>query len=195
MDYSKINIKLSDLAEIFTGLNYQKKEISLKPTGVNFIQAKDIVNNQLFKNSIFRIEKISIDKRFVLNDNDILFSAKGSRNFAFCYKEQYGESTASSTFFIIRIIINSVLPEYLSWYLNQKPAQDYFKYQSTGTFIPSINKMQLGDLGIPVPSIELQKKIIKIDSLRRIEKELLNTISNKKDLLIENILYNKIKES
>ena len=195
MNYSNINIKLSDLAEIFTGLNYQRKEISQKSHGINFIQAKDIANNQLFKNTTFKIEKISIDKRFILNNNDILFSAKGNRNFAFLYKEQYGESTASSTFFIIRITINSILPEYLSWYLNQKPVQDYIKSQSVGTYTPSINKVQLSELEIPVPSIELQKKIIKIDSFRRKEKELLNTISNKKDFLIENILYKKIKES
>jgi len=195
MKYSNKNIRLLDLAEIFTGLSYQKKEISLKSNGINFIQAKDIVNNQLFKNTIFKIEKISIDKRFILIDNDILFSAKGNRNFAFLYKNAYGESTASSTFFIIRITNNSVLPEYLSWYLNQKSAQDYFKSQSTGTFIPSINKMQLGELTIPIPAIEIQSKIIKVDTLRKKEKELLNMISSKRDLLIENILYKIIKES
>lgn len=195
MNYSNKNIRLSDLAEIFTGLNYQKKEISLKSKGINFIQAKDIVNNQLFKNTIFKIEKISIDKRFILCNNDILFSAKGNRNFAFLYKNVYGESTASSTFFIIRITDNSVIPEYLSWYLNQKPAQDYFKSQSTGTFIPSINKMQLGELAISIPTLEIQSKIMKIDSLREKEKELLNTISSKRDLLIENILFKTIKES
>ena len=195
MNYSNINIKLSDLAEIFTGLNYQRKEISQKSHGINFIQAKDIANNQLFKNTTFKIEKISIDKRFILNNNDILFSAKGNRNFAFLYKEQYGESTASSTFFIIRITINSILPEYLSWYLNQKPVQNYIKSQSVGTYIPSINKVKLSELEIPVPTIELQKKIIRIDSFRRKEKDLLNIISNKKDFLIENILYKKIKDS
>lgn len=195
MKYSNKNIRISDLAEIFTGLNYQKKEISQKYNGINFIQAKDIANNQLFKNTIFKIEKISIDKRFILVDNDILFSAKGSRNFAFLYKSTYGESTASSTFFIVRITSNSILPEYLSWYLNQKPAQDYFKSQSTGTFIPSINKMQLSELEIPIPSFEVQSKIIKIDTLRSKEKELLYAISSKKDLLIENILLKKIIES
>jgi len=194
MRYSSINIKLSCIADIFTGFNYKKNNISFDNNDVNFIQAKDIIDNKLNKESILKISKDLLVQKFILKNNDILFSAKGSRKFAFLYKSIYGLASASSTFFIIRITDKNILPAFLSWYLNQKPAQDYIKSQSKGTFISSINIKQISEIDVPMPAIETQEKIIEIDSLRKKEKELINVISNKKDILIENILYKKIKE-
>ena len=187
-------MKLTNIADIYSGVNYQKKDFSYDSKAIALIQVKDIQNNSLLKNNIFRIEKKLIDSRLLLNPGDILFSAKGNRNFAYLYKEEVGEATASSTFFIIRINRIEILSEYLYWYLNSKTAQDFFRDNIHGTFIQSISKSNIGELEIPIPSLEVQRAIIKIDEGHRQEKNLMEQIRQKRITLINEIINRKINQ-
>lgn len=188
-------MKIFEIADIISGINYNRTNQFDNGNSIPLLQAKDFNAQGLLKNNIVKINKSIVNNKLHISQSDVLFAAKGSRNYSVVYKNEVGVATAASTFFILRVKSDLIIPEYLSWYLNQKPAQEYIKQQSVGAYIPSINKVQLGELNIPVPTIELQKKIIKINELRKKEKELLNTISSKRDLLIENILYKIIQES
>lgn len=188
-------MKLKYIAHIKTGLNYKSKDIAQHSGDYYLIQVKDVIMNEISKENINRIKNKENISRYILNNHDILFAAKGNKNVAVRYDNAFGRSVASSTFFIIRVIDDKVLPEYLSWYLNLKTTQEHIKVLSTGTFIPSINKEHLDNFEIPVPSLEIQKKIIAISTLRKKEKNLIKEINFKKDILIESILSKKISNS
>lgn len=63
-----------------------------------------------------------VKERHLLEPNDILFVAKGTRSFAAVYKESFGPCVASSTFFVIRLKPDTLAPEYLALILNQNRA-------------------------------------------------------------------------
>ncbi|MGV8019293.1 MAG: restriction endonuclease subunit S [Ignavibacteria bacterium] len=195
MTYRIINIRLSELATIFSGFNYNKSQFTDTKNGIPFLQGKDIPDDSLSLDNAYWLKEEFVNFRKLLVDGDILFSAKGNRNFAYMYKDSVGKAVASSTFLIIRSDNKLIIPEYLSWFLNGKIAQDYFKSESKGTFIPSINKSQLGEINIPVPPPEIQRKIITIHNLRKKEKSIIRKIESKKDFLINKILYNIINNT
>jgi len=184
---------LSEITEITTGLNYRQKDLTDNKQDIPLIQVKDIQNNTLNKNTVIKINKEYTDGRLLLNSGDILFAAKGNRNFAYHYRGELGAATPSSTFFILRLKSNYVLPDYLSWYLNSKPAQDFFRDSVYGTFIPSISKAVLSKMKIPVPDIKTQKMIIKLDSWQKLEKSLTEQIAIKRTILVNEIINRKIK--
>jgi len=185
-------VLLGEIAQISTGLNYKKSDFTLDQPNIPLIQVKDIQNNNLIKNNVFRIKKECIDKHLLLIPRDILFAAKGNRNYAFQYKGELGIATASSTFFILRLRRNDILPEYLTWYLNSKPAQDFFNDNVHGTFIPSISKSKLSELEVPIPPVEIQEKVIRLDGWQKLEKNLTEQILFKKSILANEIINRTI---
>lgn len=189
MNNYKINytLFLRDLAEISTGLNYKQKDLTNNPYDISLIQVKDIQNNQLNKNTVISIKSECIDPRLKLKPGDILFAAKGNRNFSFHYTGDPSPATPSSTFFIIRHKRNDILPEFLSWYLNSAQAQNFFKENVHGTFIPNISKKVLSTMKIPIPNMETQRMILKLDELSKMDKNLTEKILEKKTILVNEI--------
>ena len=84
----------------------------------------------------------------------------------------------------------SVLPEYLAWYMNSPTIQKALAMQSRGTSIMSISKSVLGELEIPIPSLEKQKQYIELSKLQRQEQELYKVIAEKRKLILD---YKMIK--
>lgn len=191
----KINytLFLQDLAEISTGLNYKQSDLTNNPhQDIPLIQVKDIQNNRLNKNTVISIKKECIDPRLMLRTDDILFAAKGNRNFAFLYKGDISNAMPSSTFFILRLKRNDILPEYLAWYLNSNQAQDFFKEYVHGTFIPNISKSVISKMKIHIPDLETQVMILKLDSAMKIERNLVEQILFKRSILLNEIIKRKL---
>ena len=101
-------------------------------------------------------------EKFQLSDNDVILAAKGSRNFAWAYKEESGPCVPSSAFFIIRTNPNKIKGEYLANVLNSKLVQYQIKNMATGGGMPSIPKKEFNELEVFVPSLEFQSKVIKM---------------------------------
>lgn len=124
-----------------------------------------------------------ISQKHLLLPGDILFAAKGTKNFAAVYEKHNPPAVASTSFFVIRLSSSEVLPEYLAWFLNNPNTQIALKAQAMGTSIPSISKSVLEQLEIPIPSIEKQKSVVSISKLLIQEKAIqvkLETLRDKK---------------
>ncbi|MCF8234714.1 MAG: restriction endonuclease subunit S [Bacteroidales bacterium] len=185
-------MKLKDIAKITTGI-YRKA--SSAGDVFNLI-ARDFDKYGKLKPdrepSIILNE--SIEKHF-LSKGDILFAAKGFDNFAYVFNEEVKPAVASSMFLVLKNLNRHlILPDYLAWLLNHPNTQKKFKSMARGTNLPSISKQSLGDLEIPIPNIEKQKLIIKISDLYKKELQLKDEIRKLKDKLINQKLYNTIKE-
>ncbi len=123
-----------------------------------------------------------------LEKGDLLFIAKGMHNFAAHVDKQLARTVAAANFLVIRVNIENVLPEYLAWCINQGPAQAFLKENAKGSYIPSISKRVLSELQIPLPSLELQQKIIRTQQLMNLENELIAQIQNRRKIMIEALL-------
>jgi hypothetical protein len=114
-------------------------------------------------------------ERHLLQADDILFAAKGVRNFATLYKPDWKSCIASTSFFVIRLqdhAQNILLPAYLQWFLNYTPTMRFLKSKAIGTSLPSISKAVLAELDIIIPDIKTQETILKLAALRQEEARL-----------------------
>lgn len=111
-------------------------------------------------------------EKHLLKSGDVLFSAKGTKNFAACYETENIPAVASTSFFVIRLQSKEILPGYLTWFLNHPDTQCLIKGKAIGTSIPSISKVVLEELEIAIPSIHKQELILQIHKLQNREKKL-----------------------
>jgi restriction endonuclease S subunit len=176
---------LSDLVEIQVG--YQSREsIQEDPKGSHqLIQARDFdKNHQIQWGCLSRFNPNSLSIRYQVNHGDTLFLAKGQEHFAYFIDRDLEPTLAANTFYILRNHNEQILPAYLAWWLNQKPAQTYFLRQRGGSSIPFVPVSTLSKLEISLPTLELQTKILSLDRLRKKEEELTGSL-----LLIKTSLY------
>lgn len=131
--------------------------------------------------------------KHILKKGDVLFAAKGTRNFAALYENEEPPTVASTSFFVIRLHDNNVLPGYLVWFLNHPGTQTLLKGHARGTSMASISKTVLSDLEIPIPDIKRQELVLKVFKLRNEEKKLKQQIEILKEKEIQNLLINAIK--
>jgi restriction endonuclease S subunit len=135
--------------------------------------------------------------RHLLQNDDILFAAKGLNNFAVVYHNSIGQAVASSSFIVLRLsreFKTKVLPEYLAWYINNSKQIPILHKAKATTTIPSISIAQLSQLEINVPDIPTQQLVMEFQQLRGKEKETIKRLEFLKDQLTQEILLKAIKK-
>lgn len=182
-------VTLEEIASITTGV-YEKGS----PSGdIYYLQAKHFNEYGKFRKNTIISPEIHMDsrlKRHVLQDGDLLLTAKGENNRVCYYRNEIGKSVASSTFFVIRLKQPSISPEYLQWYLNTSRMQFLFSTLSKGTHILSLSKKSLLKVKVEIPQLEQQNKILKLQSLWILERGTTLELIKQKELLYQNLLLN-----
>lgn len=162
-----------------------------------YLQAKHFdENGQLISALHPDLKAENISDKHLLQHGDVLFAAKGTKNFATWYESKNLPAVASTSFFVIRINEDSrdkILPEYLVWFINHPASQKILKAQAMGTSIVSISKSVLEELEISIPNLEMQEAILKITQLRNSEKILKCQIESLKEMQIQQQILNSIK--
>lgn len=177
---------LNSVAEIESGKSFRTKPEHLKDGGCQLIQMKDVSANGINTNlTIIDIEGVNPEQ--LLKDGDVLFVAKGNKNFAVTFRSSK-PSLAVSFFFIIRPNLDLIYPDYLAWYINSLEAQAYFDKVRMGATVGNIRKKALGELEIPVPDISTQVTIESVDRLWKNEKEATMQLMEQKELYYSNLL-------
>ncbi len=96
----------------------------------------------------------------LLRPSDIVFVARGVRNYAVCISEVPLAAVCSQYFFLIRLTTDRLLPEFLAWQINRAPAQRYLASNAEGSDQLSIRRGVLEDMPVAVPSLAQQQAII-----------------------------------
>jgi len=137
----------------------------------------------------------TISEKHLLRQGDVLFAAKGTKNFAAVYDIEE-PAVASTSFFVIRLeeeFKQRILTEFLAWLMNHPAAQGYLKGQAMGSSIVSISKGVLEELEISIPNIATQEIILKISNLRNKEIRLKQQLEMLKNKQIQQIINNALK--
>ena len=158
--------KLSEIADIVSGYTF-RGSIENDPKGDIFVlQAKNISINQdiLNTNDLITVSDKSIRNPYFLEHNDILLVSRGSGAGSFrsaVFASDDVNVMPSSSVYVIRIKDVTVLPKYVSLYLNSQDGQKTLAQIVTGaSYIQSILVKNLTDFPIPIPPIHTQKSII-----------------------------------
>ncbi|MBE6212606.1 MAG: restriction endonuclease subunit S [Rikenellaceae bacterium] len=178
--------KLQDIATIQTGV-FAKN--SPKPNALYLQQSDFDGNGELRKTAKPTI--VADNPKHLLAAGDLLLASKGNNNICIVVPSIEQKCVASPSFLVIRLHDKSaILPEFVAWYLNLSTTQKVLAAQARGTSIMSISKATLGELEIPIPPIERQKKYIELSKLQKREQELYKAIAEKRRQLLE---YKMIK--
>ena len=183
-----MKIALLNIATIQSGI-YVSTEFSGE---IVYLQANNFnEDGQLSTTLVPNLFLTNQTQRHLLQPGDILFAAKGTKNFAAVYEEHNGPCVASSTFLVIRLkedLKDKVKPDFIAWFINHPSTQKWLKANAIGSALPSISKTVLSELEISIPSIAKQKSILKIDALRLKEKQIQNQLINLKDIYLQQLL-------
>ncbi len=176
-------LKIKELFILKTGYNPPKEFIGLG--GVFYLQPRDYNDGGSMDEGVSpSIEVNPKTEKHFLEDGDVLVAARSWKNFAVVYKKEVEPAVAASSFIILRLKeVDRVIPEYAAWFINHPRQQAQLKFHSRGTAMPSINKQILGELEIAIPPLETQNTIVKLDQLKRKEKEIESQISELKEAL------------
>lgn len=157
-----ISVTLKDVAAVSAGHPLRGSAEALDEGEAPFIQLKD--TNPAYGidwESVLRVDLPSTRSPKWLGSNDVIFSARGSRNFGYAMNGVLERSVCSPHFFVLSIVdTNTLNPEFLAWQLNQKPAQEYFKRTAVGTqAVTTIRRPALEALPLIVPPLRDQELI------------------------------------
>lgn len=199
-DYVIINMqsKIVNLKSILSyqglssGYSFRGKVKNIYNGGVRVIQLKDFEENYTYLgDDCYLVDSDKVKNKYYLETGDILFTGKGTNNFALVFKSIDNIPTiASSALFVIKVDKNMANPDFIAWYINQSEVQNYFKTNEAGTYNTSINKTTLEETPIVLPSLEIQTKIAKIANLHNQELALSNKIIVLKNKLTTTQLLN-----
>ncbi len=184
---------LKDIAQINSGYsNRERIENDPDHGSVHIIQLQNLdSSNTKLQNIPHKIKSEDVPASQLLQNGDVLVIAKGSRNNAIVFRENY-PAAAVSLFFVIRPNNELIISDYLAWFINQESIQAILHIGKAGTSALSINKITLSDLEIKVPSLSTQNKIIKLYDMWQVEKTKTIELIKEKDRFFSNMLAKEI---
>ena len=191
-------MKLKMIAKIQSGYISRGKIDSRDDGTCLLLQAKDVDADLLSyrTNALVRfMPRLSGKERF-LKPGDILFMARGARNFSVLIDKLPDSVLAAACFFVVRISNSEILPEYLCWYLNQSPVEEYLKrFSGRGVHMPVVRRAVLESIDIPLPPIKTQKQVSEMTRLLQKEQYLYKKLAEKRKYLMTEICLKSIRES
>lgn len=177
-----MQVKLKEIANIQFG-HYEQPS---KDGSIPYLQAKHFneFGQYIGENDTFLEEDSKITAN-LLQDEDILFVAKGFRFFATLYKEELGKAVASSIFFILRTDKTKIIPAYLVSVLNLPKNLLHFQQSGAGSTIPSIRKNELADFTFNLIPLEQQQKVVALQELYFKDIQITETLIKEKQKLFQ----------
>lgn len=199
--------KLSDLVEVKPGYAFRSKIehdpggdfVVIQPSNVGPAGEVDVAE-------LPRVGEVKPQSYHLVDADTVLFVAYGPRNRAYRFEDLPDNTIASSTFYLLKPLAwrqlnllenrnDRILPGYLAWYLNQPQAQFYIEELRSGVSVQMLRRDALGSLEIPVPPVDMQKKVAKIALLAVEEEQLTRALMEKRRTFIDNLLLDKIQNS
>ncbi|RLC23262.1 MAG: hypothetical protein DRH21_07275 [Deltaproteobacteria bacterium] len=193
-----MQLKLSKIAKIQSGY-ISRVKIEFRKDGTHFLmRARDVDAHHLTyrRDSLIRFNPAMSRNDWILNAGDILFMARGARNFSVMLQEIPDNLLAAACFFIVRVKRKDVMPAYLCWYLNQVPVERYLlRHSGRGVHMPVVRRSTLEKIDIPMPPLEIQKKIVEMNALMKNEQELIEKLAEKRRAFITAACLRTVRNS
>ncbi len=180
-------MRLSKIANIQSGY-ISRGKIEPHDNGSHFLlQARDVDADRLTyqADSLIRFSPDLSRKDWLLKTDDVLFMARGVRNYSVLINNIPEQALAAACFFIVQVSSDQILSNYLCWYLNQAPVDNYLgRHSGRGVHMPVVRRSVLESIDIPIPPLKVQSKIAGLNVLLRKELELFDTLAEKRKKLI-----------
>jgi len=141
----------------------------------------------------FVTQEVNAGKHHLV-EGDVLFAAKGNRNFAWSYQPEIGQAIASSLFLVLKPKQDLIISQYLHQLINSTSMQHKIRTLAKGNTISSIPRKEFLEIEVKIPPIEEQREIAKVlDTLSeeiRLGRELLEKKVQRKNEIMDHLFKN-----
>jgi hypothetical protein len=191
-------MKLKKIANIQSGF-ISRGKIDPRDNGTCLLlQAKDVNADSIsyHTDALVRFMPRLSGKDWFLKPGDILFMARGARNFSVLIDKLPDSVLAAACFFVVRISNPEILPQYLWWYLNQAPVREYLKrFSGRAVHMPVVRRAVLESIDIPLPPLKIQKLVSEMTMLLQREQDLYKKLAEKRKYLMTDICLKATRKS
>lgn len=178
--------RLNDICIINSGVYLRE------PGGMDicYLLASDIYEDEICSRSK-RIASRPQLGGYLLQRGDLLMVSKGT-SFKCRVFDSQQPAIASTSFLTLRIANKNILPEYLCWFLNHPHTVREIRSRQEMASTPMIRKTDVEDILVPIPALDKQRTIIVLSNLSHREASLMKSITDRRQLLMNQIIYNTL---
>ena len=193
-----MKVRIKDIADIQIGYQF-RKGFDPNPFGEYLvIQVRDIDEQNSHRLSAGGLACTNLDRdptRYLVRNGDVLFLSKGRRNSATMVENlpDDHEAIAAGYFFILRLDVTRLRPDFLAWSINGPRCQAYLNSEAQGSGMPFIPKDAFTSMKIDLPDLNTQHKVVKLHDLATQESRLLEQFQQKRNELIQGICTNAVR--
>jgi|GEM_PF-2489709 len=187
-------VKIKEIADLRSGYHFRGR-IKNDPKGnVAVIQMSDVSElKELNLNLLTKTKLNKLDGRLIY-EGDILIQNRGNSFSATVIKKISMDTIASPHFFCLRLkneAEKSILPEYLTWSINQPYIQRQLQmYSASSNTVRMLRREAINKLTIKILPIKKQKTISTISELAIREVNILNQLKELKLKLNNTLIQN-----
>lgn len=180
---------LSDVADISAGYPLRGSVDELDSGEVAIVQMRNVdADSGVNWDEVQRVALPSKRLPAFLAAGDIIFTTRGVRNFALALDSVEGEAVCSPHFFVIRVVdANMIMPAFLAWQINQRPAQECFQREATGSHILNIRREVIENLPLAIPPLATQRAIVALAKAASDERATLTRLIDNRNQQLEAI--------
>lgn len=189
-------MKLAETCTIQTGFTARTR-LEASDNGSLVIQLKDVpAEGAIYSNHLSSMNLPESAERYHVGAGELVFRSRGERTTACMLSMDFeGFAVAVLPLVIIRPNRELVIPEYLTWAINQPEAQRQLEADARGTNLRMIPRASLDQLEIDIPDIQTQMSIAKVDDLARHERVLTIELAQSREQLLARTLHEKARQS
>jgi hypothetical protein len=154
--------KLEAVSAIFAGHPLRGAVEALPAGDIAVVQMRNVdVERGVDWNKVARVTLPAGRSTNFLAVNDVIFTTRGARNFALALEDVRAPAVCSPHFFVIRLNDPAaILPEFVAWQMNQRPAQEHFQREATGSYILNIRREVVENLPLSLPPVDKQRAVV-----------------------------------
>ena len=177
----KQSVRLAELSAVRMGVTLRGRDATRPVEGgsCRLVRISDVSQDGTWLNADFAhiepAERIRDDH--FLRSGDVLFPNRGTRTTAIAFRMEQPRIIAGAQFFVLRPNVARVVPEYLAWFLRSESAARHFEERRKGTYVQIVERRDLEDLDLPLPPLEMQRKIVEAAALAIEERSLSEKIA------------------
>jgi hypothetical protein len=194
---ANINSRLADIALITSGYPLRSAVEALEPGEVHFVQIRNTSPDADIDWA--EVPKVTLPSKREpawLSDQDVVFTARGTRTLAYPLVGTPAKAVCAPQFFVLSVKNTGMIsPEFLAWQINQKPAQEYFQRTATGSYIQNIRREVIENLPIAMPPIEQQQLIVNFWRAAQRERATLNRLIENRNNQLEALAIGLLQTS
>jgi hypothetical protein len=181
---------IGEVGVLSSGYHFRGRIDTVAGSRYAVIQAKDV--DEMLRFSPEKLVHVDVEldsDRYLVRQGDVLFLSRGVRPWALVLSHPIHKTIVPSSFYILRVDSSRVRPEYVAWFLNHPRTQAVLGEIASGSNIPFVSMSEFEKLKIPVPELEVQKRIIVLSELCERETELINALASRREQLVDAICF------